>query len=79
MIEINANPRRLDMDWRHWRHATEKGVLCVINPDAHDPAGLEFVRAGVRVARKGWLAKERVFNTRPLKEVEKWLRRASTQ
>jgi len=79
MIEINANPRRLDMDWRHWRLATEKGVLCVINPDAHDPAGLEFVRAGVRVARKGWLTKERVFNTRPLKEVEKWLRRASTR
>jgi DNA polymerase (family 10) len=79
MIEINANPRRLDMDWRHWHHATEKGVLCVINPDAHDPAGLEFVRAGVRVARKGWLTKERVFNTRPLKEVEKWLRRASTR
>jgi DNA polymerase (family X) len=79
MIEINANPRRLDMDWRHWRHATEKGVLCVINPDAHDPAGLEFVRAGVRVARKGWLTKEGVFNTRSLKEVEKWLRRASAR
>jgi DNA polymerase (family 10) len=76
MIELNANPRRLDMDWRHWRAATDKGVLCVINPDAHEPGGLEHVRAGVRVGRKGWLTKEQVFNTRSLKDVRKWLRQA---
>ncbi|MGA2052415.1 MAG: DNA polymerase/3'-5' exonuclease PolX [Opitutales bacterium] len=75
LIELNANPRRLDMDWRHWRQATEKGVLCVINPDAHEPAGLEHVRAGVRVGRKGWLTREQVFNTRGLKDVRKWLQR----
>jgi DNA polymerase (family 10) len=75
MIELNANPRRLDMDWRHWRHAVEKGVLCVINPDAHTPEGLEYVRAGVRVGRKGWLTKEKVFNTRGLKDVRKFLKR----
>jgi DNA polymerase (family 10) len=77
MIELNANPRRLDMDWRHWRQATDKGVLCVINPDAHEPAGLGYVRAGVRTGRKGWLTKAQVFNTRPLKDVSAWLKRAS--
>lgn len=73
IIELNANPRRLDMDWRWWRHAAEKGVLCCINPDAHAAAQLEFVSAGVRVARKGWLKREHVFNTRSLAEVRTWL------
>jgi DNA polymerase (family 10) len=69
MIELNAQPQRLDMDWRHWRRAAEQGVLCVINPDGHDTADLSFVRMGVLIARKGWLTKEQVFNTRPLAEV----------
>ena len=45
------------MDWRHWRKAAERGLLCAINPDAHETAGLEDVRAGVNAARKGWLTK----------------------
>jgi DNA polymerase (family 10) len=73
IIELNANPQRLDMDWRHWRRAAERGLLCSINPDAHDTAGLTFVRAGVNAARKGWLAAKQVLNTRPLAEVEKFL------
>jgi DNA polymerase (family 10) len=75
IIELNANPQRLDMDWRHWRRAAERGLLCSINPDAHDTAGLEFVRAGVNAARKGWLTAKQVLNTRPLAEVAKFLKK----
>jgi DNA polymerase (family X) len=74
MIELNAHPRRLDLDWRHWRYAADQGVLCSINPDAHDAAGLRFALVAVPVARKGWLTKERVFNTRTLAEVKKKFR-----
>ncbi|HTZ20104.1 MAG TPA: histidinol-phosphatase, partial [Opitutaceae bacterium] len=74
MIELNANPSRLDMDWRHWRKAAERGLLCVINPDAHDTVGLTYVSAGVAAARKGWLTREQVLNTRSLTEVTKSLR-----
>ena len=73
VIELNANPWRLDLDWRHWRKAAERGLLTSINPDAHETAGLEDVRAGVNVARKGWLTREHVLNTRPLAEVKMWL------
>ncbi|MBS0664481.1 MAG: PHP domain-containing protein [Verrucomicrobia bacterium] len=69
IIELNASPWRLDMDWRLWRKAAEKGLLTSINPDAHETSGLEHVRAGVNAARKGWLTKENVFNTRALKDV----------
>jgi DNA polymerase (family 10) len=75
IIELNANPQRLDLDWRHWRRAAERGLLCSINPDAHDTAGLEFVRAGINAARKGWLTAKQVLNTRPLAEVEKYLKK----
>ncbi len=74
VIELNASPQRLDMDWRHWRRAAERGLLCAINPDAHDTAGLEYVRTGVNAARKGWLTRESVLNTRPLAEVTEWLK-----
>jgi DNA polymerase (family 10) len=73
-IELNANPQRLDLDWRHWRRAVERGVCCVINPDAHDTAGLEHVRAGINAARKGWLTAEHVLNTRGLAGVRDYLR-----
>ena len=73
VIELNANPWRLDLDWRHWRKAAERGLLTSINPDAHETAGLEDVRAGVNAARKGWLTREHVLNTRPLAEVKMWL------
>jgi len=53
VIEINASPRRLDMDWRLWRGAAERGLLCSINPDAHETGQLAYVRAGVNTARKG--------------------------
>ena len=73
VIELNASPWRLDMDWRHWRKAAERGLLCAINPDAHDISGLDHVRAGVNVARKGWLEPRHVITTWPLAQVEGWL------
>ena len=73
VIELNASPWRLDMDWRHWRKAAERGLLTSINPDAHDTAQLELFRVGVGAARKGWLTKDAVLNTRPLAAMKKWL------
>ena len=75
VIELNASPWRLDMDWRHWRKAAERGVLCAINPDAHDTGGLADVAAGINAARKGWLTPENVLNTLPTKEIQAWFGR----
>jgi DNA polymerase (family X) len=69
MIELNADPHRLDMDWRWWRLAKEKGVKCVINPDAHSTEGLQNLYFGVGTARKGWLTKNDVVNCLPLNKV----------
>lgn len=74
-IEINANPHRLDMDWRHSFYAHKKGLKIVISPDAHSVAGIDDLRFGVNVARKGWWTKADVINTWSLEKVEKWLRR----
>ena len=74
IIEINANPRRLDMDWRLWRRASERGLMCAINPDAHRSEGLDFYRAGVNIARKGWLSAENVLNCRDCAGVLRWFR-----
>jgi DNA polymerase (family 10) len=79
LIELNCNPLRMDMDWRWWRRARDKGVLCSINPDAHSAAGLHHLGLGVRVARKGWLRKEDVFNTRSVADVEKFLKTPKAQ
>ena len=73
ILELNANPMRLDMDWRHWRRAAEKGLLCCINPDAHALHHFDFQHAGVLAARKGWLTAKDVFNTRTLREVQEYL------
>ena len=69
-IEINAAPKRLDLDWRWWQLAKEKGVRCVINPDAHRTERLQELRFGVGVARKGWLTKSDVMNCLPLGKIE---------
>jgi len=62
-IELNCNPRRLDLDWRHWPYAKSRGVKCVINPDAHRNAHAGFLRLGAGIARKGWLEPADVINT----------------
>jgi DNA polymerase (family 10) len=73
VIELNCSPMRMDMDWRWWKRARDKGVLCSINPDAHSRAALHYLGPGVRIARKGWLRKEDVLNTRSVKEIEAFL------
>ena len=70
IIEINASPWRLDMDWRWWKLAKEKGVKTSINPDAHSVHGLKDVVFGIRTARKGWLTKKDVINCLPLGEIQ---------
>ena len=75
IMELNANPLRLDMDWRFWHAAADKGLMCCINPDAHHVDHLQFVRCGVHIARKGWLEKKDILNTLPLKQVQRVLQR----
>ena len=74
-IELNASPLRFDMDWRWWPLARSKGVKCVINCDAHRFEQAGFLRLGAGIARKGWLTREDVINTLPLKELQKALKR----
>jgi DNA polymerase (family 10) len=73
VIELNCNPWRLDMDWRWWHRARDQGVLCAINPDAHHPAHFQFLSFGVRLARKGWLRRQDVLNTRDADQVAAFL------
>lgn len=73
-IELNAAPKRLDLDWRWWPLAKQKGVKCVINPDAHRTARLQDLWFGIGIARKGWLTKDDVVNCLPLGEMEPALR-----
>lgn len=75
VIELNCSPTRMDMDWRWWKRARDKGVLCSINPDAHSRVRLHYLGVGVRIARKGWLRREDVLNTRAVREVEEFLRK----
>ncbi len=69
VIEINANPLRLDLDWRWHRYAIEKGVLLSINPDAHRTEGLQDMQYGVWVAQKGGVQSKDCLNTYSLQEI----------
>ena len=73
ILELNANPARLDLDWRHLKHVKKMGLLVSINPDAHRLADFAHTGQGVSFARKGWLEKENVFNTFPRSEIENYL------
>ena len=72
-LELNCNPYRFDLDWRHWAYARRKGVKCVINPDAHRNEHAGFLRLGAGIARKGWLTRKDVINTLSLNALEKEL------
>ena len=79
-IELNATPQRLDLDWRLWHLAKQKGVKCVINCDSHHNSHADFMKLGIDLARKGWLTCSDVINTLPLsslrvKLLEKRLRK----
>ena len=62
-IEINAHPSRLDLDWRYLHRARDKGIKIPIDPDAHVISGLDDMRFGIGIARKGWLRASDVLNT----------------
>jgi len=75
IIEINAHPQRLDLDWRYVRFARDKGVIFAINPDAHHTSHLNYTRFGVGIARKGWLGKKDVVNTMTVAAIRKIFQR----
>lgn len=68
-IEVNASPLRLDLDWRYLHRARDKGIKIPIDPDAHTIDGLDDMRYGIGVARKGWLRRSDVLNTMSLEEL----------
>jgi DNA polymerase (family 10) len=72
-VEINAHPVRLDLAPPGLRYGIPKGMKTSINPDAHDISGLDDVRWGVGVARRGWCTTEHVLNTWPLARLQDWL------
>jgi DNA polymerase (family 10) len=74
VIEINANPYRLDMDWLHIPYALNKGVMISINPDAHSISEIDNIRWGVYAARKGGLTKDMTRNAMDLASVKRWLK-----
>ncbi len=74
-IEINANPHRLDLDWRHGNKAKEVGLMSAICPDAHSTDGIDHIKFGVQIARKGKFEPGRILNTRSAGEVATWFSR----
>jgi DNA polymerase (family 10) len=78
-IELNANPLRLDIDWRWLHRARERGVKIPINPDAHAPNGYADMRYGIGVARKGWLTAADVPNTYPAEKLRAFFAQQRTR
>ncbi|GAB6067762.1 DNA polymerase/3'-5' exonuclease PolX [Methylothermus subterraneus] len=76
ILEINAQPERLDLNGEHCLMAREIGVKLAISTDAHSALGLNLMRYGVAQARRGWLSKDQIVNTRPLRELLRLLKRA---
>lgn len=74
VIEINASPWRLDLDWRWGNKAKETGLITSINPDAHSTDGIDDIRYGVMIARKAKFSPDRVLNTKTAEEFAKWCR-----
>lgn len=74
-VEVNADPHRLDLDWRHVRSALTRGVTIEIGPDAHSERGLDYMAYGVAMARKGWCTAGDVLNARSAEDVVKFARK----
>lgn len=74
-LEINADPHRLDLDWRVLRKAKDRGVAISIGADAHSVAGIGYVEYGVGMARKGWLGPDDILNARPVGDFVAYARR----
>jgi len=79
VIEINAHPRRLDLDWQWIEYATEKKVLLSIDPDAHFLEGFNDIKYGVLVAQKGGLTKEQNLSSFTLQQFEEFLARTRSK
>jgi DNA polymerase (family 10) len=75
VIEINANPRRLDMDWRYIHCAIDKGVMLSVNPDAHTHDEYRYIKHGVLAAQKGGLTKEQNLSSLPLAGFESFVQK----
>ena len=73
VIELNANPHRLDLDWRHCKYAKRQGARIAVNPDAHHVEGLADMRYGLSIARKGWLEAPDIINSMGLEEMTAFL------
>ncbi len=78
-VELNADPRRLDLDWRYCRQAKVLGVTIEIGPDAHSTAGLDNVHFGIGMARKAWLEAGEILNARSADDVLAFARRRRTR
>lgn len=74
IIELNAHPYRLDIDWRWIRYCMEKGVKISINPDAHEKSGYHDMYYGTCAARKGMLTKDMCFNALSLEEIDTYFK-----
>ena len=74
-LEINADPHRLDLDWRVLRRARDRGVAISIGADAHSVAGLGYVPFGIGMARKGWLEADDILNAKPVGDFVAYARR----
>ncbi len=74
-LEINSNPDRIDLNDKHIRKAREKGVKLAISTDAHSIGNLEYIKYGVAQARRGWLGKDDIINTRSWKDLKELLKR----
>ncbi len=72
IVELNSQPTRLDMEWRYWQKAAQKGLKCSINPDAHSVEDFANLACGIRSARKGWLESKHIFNTLALERIKKF-------
>ena len=75
VLEINADPHRLDLDWRLVRQARDRGAVISIGADAHSVSGLSYVEFGINMARKGWLGPGDILNTRPVADFVAYARR----
>jgi len=76
ILELNAHPQRLDLDWRHCLYAKKKGVKIAINPDAHRLEDMSVIRYGIHIARKGWLGKRDCVNCLELDKIKTLFRQA---
>jgi len=72
VVEINANPHRFDLDWRHGKYAKDQGVMIAVNPDAHNIEGIKDVDYGIGIARKGWLEKQNILNAMNAEEIQQF-------